>query len=136
TYDENDNALIMKAASNLGLMFDLFQKLGGINLRRMRFYLNDRYAYMSLMTGKVVKVPGGLRHGLMENVPAFIVDIINDIAGPVFLYGGGLVYNNKLLGNIGVMLKERELRSDEADFLGEILNLYSLLESEKTMLKK
>lgn len=130
-YSEKDNALIVKAISKMGLLLDLFQKLGGIDLFNVKYFLTDRFAYLSLMTGKVVKVPGGLRHGIMENVPAFLVDLIDDIIGPVFLYGGGLVYDKRLLGNIGIMLRGRELRTDEADFLENILKIYSILEFAK-----
>ncbi len=136
TYNEEENALIVRSISNMGFLFDLFQILGGVNIRTTKYYLNDRYAYISLMTGKLVKVPGGLRDGMMENVPAFLVDMISDMVGPVFLYGGGLVYDDKLLGNIGVILKRRELRSDEADFLSIILRIFSFLEHIKRMPEK
>jgi len=126
-YNKEKNAIVVKAVSGLKAFFESLMKFGGINLVEKEFPLEDSLATVLLNSGKIHKVPKGLKDVALKKVPDAIVNFMDDILGPFYVYSGGLTYEDNLIGNVVVMIRGNAIGGEISEIIDRMLPLFGVI---------
>jgi hypothetical protein len=126
-YDKEKNVIIVKAISGLQSFFESLIKFAGINLVGKEFPLEDSLANVMLSSGKIHKVPKGLKDAALKKVPDAIVSFLDDLLGPFFVYSGGIIYKGDLIGDVVVILREVSIDGDLSELIDRLLPLFGII---------
>ncbi len=126
TYDEKSNKLIVVAVAGLMKFIESLVKIGNVKLVGKEFPLDDKLAETLLQSGKIHRLPRGLKDAALGQIPDILVDIINELLGPFYVFENGILYRDKLVGNLGIFSRGYNIDQTTIDCLNNIIKVFAI----------
>ncbi|MCX7943637.1 MAG: hypothetical protein N2746_03920 [Deltaproteobacteria bacterium] len=134
-YDHKDRKLEIVALVGLKEFIELILKFGNINMIGKKLPLEDKLAELSLLQGRLHRIPRGLKDAALKGFPDVLVDLIDDVLGPFHCYSAGFVYKGELVGNVTIIGKNVVIDIEKEDIINMLLPVFTCVEMIRRSLK-
>lgn len=128
SYIKNEKKLEIVAVAGFKEFVEAILKFSKIKLVGKQLLLEDKFAELSLLQGKLHKIPRGLKDAALKSFPDVLVDLLDEMFGPFFCYGAGLVYNKELVGNLAIIGRKVKIDTKKEEIVNNLLPIYALVE--------
>lgn len=128
SFDATEKKLKIVAVYGLKEMVENILKFGGIKMVGRKLPLEDQFAEISLLQGRLHRIPRGLKDAALKGFPDMLVDLIDEMLGPFYCYGAGFVYNGELVGNLAIIGRQLELSIDREEIINLLLPVFAIVE--------
>ncbi|MGC8926289.1 MAG: hypothetical protein ACP5QK_00025 [Myxococcota bacterium] len=128
SYKTSEKRLQIVAVCGLRDMIENILKFGGFKIVGRQLPLEDQFAEIALMQGRLHRIPRGLKDAALKGFPDMLVDLIDEMLGPFFCYGAGFVYKNELVGNLAIIGRQLEVDMVRAEIINSLLPIFAIVE--------
>ncbi|MCX7958312.1 MAG: hypothetical protein N3B13_04630 [Deltaproteobacteria bacterium] len=128
SYNKSERKLEIVAVAGIREFVELILKFGNIRMVGKKLSLEDKFAELSLLQGKLHRIPRGLKDAALKGFPDMLVDLVDEMLGPFFCYGAGFVYQDELVGNLAIIGKNVDIQVEKEEVINLLLPVFALVE--------
>lgn len=128
SYNKSEKKLEIVAVTGLKELIEILLKLGNIKMVGRKLPLEDKFAELSLLQGKLHRIPRGLKDAALKGFPDMLVEFVDEMVGPFSCYGAGFVYKGELVGNLAIIGRRVNIDSVKEEIINLFLPVFARVE--------
>ncbi len=128
SYNKSEKKLEIVAITGLKEFVEIILKFGNIKMVGKKLPLEDKFAELSLLQGKLHRIPRGLKDAALKGFPDMLVDLVDEMLGPFFCYGAGFIYIEELVGNLAIIGRNMDIDVLREEIINLVLPVFALVE--------